>query len=1015
MNKNIFLKSIFRKPLKNLLIFVLIGLISFGFITKTAEYIVIDRQIKEASDYYRPIGTVNVDNDSGIIPKEAVDLISKDTSLDYMDISRGFGGAMDGIYSADCDGATEFNNTMFMYATYLGGTLSDSAKTKYPFTNPEDRKTPYRYWYQAEFMVDEVLVGYPENVQAGKKINLSLYANDKKEIEDAIKNFEVHTEYLIKARIGDGWGKDNPLLKPVDSSVYAYKITDGTVKDLSSEAQKEMEAYYENSHTAFVQTTKDMSKLPSMKSIYYLEDGRWLNRQDDLQNHKVCVIRREMAEKRNLHVGDKMTLKIRASEMAYVTLDEEWKEADSIEETYEIVGIFGTTQNETLTMYHSMIYVPDSTIPEVFRKGSDVYSSSFSFVLKSPEDGLTFLENHKDTLADMGCEATFLENGWKNFGSASKSMKNAAVVSLLALALIFVMVTGFSVFFFVHFHKKEWLILNLLGVPRKKVSFQLIASNGLLAVSGILIGGIPAWLHTQARIEEITADLLVPDVLSTVDLPMIYFAGTAAGCFLVWLLMAAYALCWLQKYSLLDNLGEAHIKKAKKIEDKESIVDKTHRAAEGSAKETVKDSEGHRNFDDEKLTVCPSRRPQVIFFIKYVLKHTYRTSFSAALTVIIVFAFIFTSGWLQWSVNKNEQKIDELYDTVEVKGNIVSKTSAFVTDTGGFIDFPVIEAFEQTGYMEDFILEAAALPKVAPYRIEDEDKENEEILWTEAVSRAIDRPEEFLDFKNGRIKVSYLDGYDESFFKSKIEDDDFELEAIISDRLAESFGVKAGDYLRIKVNSARNETMKIVGVYEIGDEGCGYAMVMPMSCLEYYMPLDSVWFSRADYTIKTSENRRLNDVKATLDQIMEGFEGQTLMPLDYVIRDEELTQAIEPLEKNNSIIRVLYPIICIVFTLVCGVMSLLLVLRSSKEAAVLRILGTPKAQVEVLLTLERVFICVLSLMMAGAFTIGILQQAAARAVLQNSLACLAICIAASVAGALIVIRKKPMDLISVKE
>ena len=111
----------------------------------------------------------------------------------------------------------------------------------------------------------------------------------------------------------------------------------------------------------------------------------------------------------------------------------------------------------------------------------------------------------------------------------------------------------------------------------------------------------------------------------------------------------------------------------------------------------------------------------------------------------------------------------------------------------------------------------------------------------------------------------------------------------------------------------------------------------------------------------------------------------------------------------------LYPIICIVFTLVCGVMSLLLVLRSSKEAAVLRILGTPKAQVEVLLTLERVFICVLSLMMAGAFTIGILQQAAARAVLQNSLACLAICIAASVAGALIVIRKKPMDLLSVKE
>lgn len=37
MTKNIFLKSIFRKPLKNMLILMLIGLISFGFITKTAR------------------------------------------------------------------------------------------------------------------------------------------------------------------------------------------------------------------------------------------------------------------------------------------------------------------------------------------------------------------------------------------------------------------------------------------------------------------------------------------------------------------------------------------------------------------------------------------------------------------------------------------------------------------------------------------------------------------------------------------------------------------------------------------------------------------------------------------------------------------------------------------------------------------------------------------------------------------------------------------------------------------
>lgn len=44
---------------------------------------------------------------------------------------------------------------------------------------------------------------------------------------------------------------------------------------------------------------------------YYLVEGRWLNREDDLQGRPVCVVHREFAKLRDLSVGDILTLKLR--------------------------------------------------------------------------------------------------------------------------------------------------------------------------------------------------------------------------------------------------------------------------------------------------------------------------------------------------------------------------------------------------------------------------------------------------------------------------------------------------------------------------------------------------------------------------------------------------------------------------------------------------------------------------------------------------------------------------------
>lgn len=56
MRRNVFLKSAARKPLKSLIVFLLIGVISFGFMVKLVEYMVVTGETAKLEEYYKPVG-----------------------------------------------------------------------------------------------------------------------------------------------------------------------------------------------------------------------------------------------------------------------------------------------------------------------------------------------------------------------------------------------------------------------------------------------------------------------------------------------------------------------------------------------------------------------------------------------------------------------------------------------------------------------------------------------------------------------------------------------------------------------------------------------------------------------------------------------------------------------------------------------------------------------------------------------------------------------------------------------
>jgi hypothetical protein len=60
MLKNPFFKFVLRRPLRNLVLFLLIGAAAFAFVLRTTEFMVVRDGIYEAAGFYRSIGFLRV-------------------------------------------------------------------------------------------------------------------------------------------------------------------------------------------------------------------------------------------------------------------------------------------------------------------------------------------------------------------------------------------------------------------------------------------------------------------------------------------------------------------------------------------------------------------------------------------------------------------------------------------------------------------------------------------------------------------------------------------------------------------------------------------------------------------------------------------------------------------------------------------------------------------------------------------------------------------------------------------
>ena len=79
-----------------------------------------------------------------------------------------------------------------------------------------------------------------------------------------------------------------------------------------------------------------------------------------------------------------------------------------------------------------------------------------------------------------------------------------------------------------------------------------------------------------------------------------------------------------------------------------------------------------------------------------------------------------------------------------------------------------------------------------------------------------------------------------------------------------------------------------------------------------------------------------------------------------------MTEKIENLSNTLNLLDKLYPVILSVSLAIGGFICFLLVLNASKEASIMRILGTTKGKTRTIMALEQIFLCIVGLIVGFA-------------------------------------------------
>ena len=509
MQTNVFLRSTRRQPVRTAFLALVLALVSFTFVGRGSEYLLISQEVDRLGSWYRTIGTVEPrTRGARAMGAEAAELLAQSGVVDLVE-RRQYVSALieDGFCNADTDLDTIYGSQNI----YFYGIL-DAAAANLIFT------------------VDQVVTGLPEYITPGPRITLN---GSQAVIEELGGALEVGGRYLLRAE-ARAVNREQTVFKiqtlVPGGKLWYWSVPEGEA-DFSDPALEglgeEIGRVRDNQRALSAIPATDMLSLPEVRSenpSIYLAGGRWLTEEDNAAGSRVCVLHSGLADDRGLAVGDSISLTLRDVEASFGCTKKpvDYDTAQTARETYEIVGLYDFQFKFPYTCVRNQFYVPASTVPGTFENGmgasntqrwiNSVISSSsggsipvagdVSFVLTSPEEAGHFLTYTAPALEALGCRVELLPNNYRSFRDTAGPMERSSLYNFGIYAGILLVTFLLAVFLYFRSRGKELAIVRAMGLPIRRCVRESALPMALIGALAVPLGGALGWMSTLRSASE---------------------------------------------------------------------------------------------------------------------------------------------------------------------------------------------------------------------------------------------------------------------------------------------------------------------------------------------------------------------------------------------------------------------------------------------------------------------------------------------------------------------------------
>ncbi|MCI9055739.1 MAG: hypothetical protein HFF76_00550 [Oscillospiraceae bacterium] len=1017
MKTNVFLRSTRRQPVRAVCLVLVTVFVTFAFVGRASEYLLIKQETERLGSWYRTVGELEpLEKGAAADLESAAAYLAESSYIKLADRPQYTSAVMKDVYNADTDGtgqpAMEFGHVFFY------GTLTDKMQL-----------TPGNYKFY--FTVDSVAAGYPEYIALGAKAGMQnniddLLGHGYYQYEDLAEPFaemEVGQRYFLRGSKNEvridqpefrftALTEDGPWYIPVEPE----EEIDFTAPEWADVAAA-MALQDGNMHALSVIAVQDMSALPETQEAsgaLYLTEGRWLTNADHAQGRKVCVIREALAERRDLHAGDTLDLTLRDitnGEYDYgnLYLEEDLARRDSMEtasDTYEIVGIYNAVNASSTTCYSRVAYIPASAVPEGFSHAAP--SETVKFELASPAEELSFLAEAEGPLAALGLRPVLVENGFADFQAAAKPMARSARFNALVYSAVLLVALCLVEFLYFFMRRQELAIARALGLPAKRCAKQSALPLLMTGFAAILAGGVLGWRHTLDN-AAVTLEALSA------------FGGSTAGLSGLWLVVLCGAV--LALFLGITAVIASALVKRPVLRQMQGRVQKKARKT-GPVRQ-----EGSRPLSPLDLSAAlstqlpRSRTKGIAFVFRFALRHVLRAPVKSLLAMGLAAVFTVGLAVMQLSITTSEEELASLYENTSVALDIVRVDTERYEGAAEFLREATVQKLLDAGYVANTYLEGHTDGAIRPHAALLEEGEARFLtgLPKQMDLRSLTDWDAFTSIGSGAdVTATFFESWDKSLFARDWSQTDLP-PVLISRFHQEFYDFQPGDTIGILCKGAY-QVCQVAGVYEGAVSGAdrGFPVLLPESVLRSIRG-EKLAYIRAHFSLDPAKNREMAGFRTVLEEIVSA-PGAGLTPLRAVLLDEELRQAVEPLEDSIALMKLLYPVVVVLSVLVAAGVSVLFVMLSAKEAAILRVQGTSRPRTVVMLLLQQFLPSILGLA-AGLAGILISVSGARPPLLPDIAPGAALCaglyllsaIAGAVSAAILLTAKNPLEMLQVRE